>query len=128
MNKEIIATQDAPAAIGPYSQAIRSGSLLFCSGMLPLDPKDPAAAFSDDITEQTERVCQNLQGLLGSQGLTFGHVLKTTVFLTDMGDFAAMNAVYARYFNSQEPARSTVAVAGLPRGAKVEIEVVATFE
>ena len=128
MNKEIITTSLAPAAIGPYSQAVRSDSLLFCSGQIPLDPQDPAAPLAEGVTAQTEQVFRNLEGLLKSQGLGFENVLKTTVFLTDMADFAAMNAVYAKYFQHQQPARSTVAVAGLPRGAKVEIEVIATYE
>ncbi len=127
MPKEIIATTAAPAAIGPYSQAIRFGNLVFGSGQLPLDPSDPGAAFPDDISAQTEKVLQNLGGLLNSQGLTFDHVVKTTVFLMDMADFAAMNAVYAKYFSINPPARSTVQVAGLPRGAKVEIEFVAAI-
>ena len=125
MLKQIIATTEAPAAIGPYSQAIRTGNLLFGSGQLPLDPADPGAAFPDDISAQTEKVLQNLGGLLSSQGLSFENVVKTTVFLMDMADFAAMNAVYAKFFSSNPPARSTVQVAGLPRGAKVEIEFVA---
>jgi 2-iminobutanoate/2-iminopropanoate deaminase len=127
MDKHIISTDKAPAAIGPYSQAVRSGNLLFCSGQIPLDPADAAAAFAPDVTGQAERVFANIIGLLGSQGLTLDHVLKTTVFLTDMADFAELNAVYGKYFTQNTPARSTVAVAGLPRGARVEIEVVATF-
>jgi 2-iminobutanoate/2-iminopropanoate deaminase len=128
MTKQIIATNQAPAAIGPYSQAIRTGNLLFGSGQLPLDPADPGAAFPEDIAAQTEQALMNLGGLLSSQGLSFDNVVKTTVFLMDMADFAAMNAVYGKYFSSNPPARSTVQVAGLPRGAKVEIEFVAVFE
>lgn len=127
MPKEIIATSAAPAAIGPYSQATRLGNLIFGSGQLPLDPTDPGAAFPEDISGQTEKVLQNLGGLLESQGLRFEHVVKTTVFLMDMADFAAMNAVYAKYFSVDPPARSTVQVAGLPRGAKVEIEFIAAI-
>lgn len=127
MNKTLLTSDQAPAAIGPYSQAVRSGDLLFCSGQLPLDPADPAAAFPDDITAQTQRVLLNLKGMLTSQGLTLQHVLKTTVFLTDMADFAAMNAVYATFFDTDPPARSTVAVKALPRAARVEIEFIATF-
>lgn len=127
MTKQIISTDRAPAAIGPYSQAVRIGDLLFCSGQIPLDPADPAAAFSDDVTVQAERVLQNVKGLLESQGLAFQNVVKSTVFLTSMGDFAAMNAVYSQYFTSQHPARSAIQVAALPRGAKVEIEVIAHF-
>ena len=125
--KEIVSTDKAPAAIGPYSQAVRTGNLLFCSGQIPLDPADPAAAFSPDVTIQAERVLQNIQGVLNSQGLTFDHVIKCTVFLTNLADFAAMNAVYAKYFTANFPARSTIQVAGLPRGADVEIEVVAAY-
>jgi 2-iminobutanoate/2-iminopropanoate deaminase len=126
MFKEIISTTQAPAAIGPYSQAVRTGDLLFCSGQLPLDPTDVAAAFPEDVSAQTEQVMKNIGGLLESQGLSYEHIVKTTVFLMDMADFASMNAVYARYFPTHPPARSTVQVAGLPRGAKVEIELVAT--
>jgi 2-iminobutanoate/2-iminopropanoate deaminase len=122
--KSIISTPDAPAAIGPYSQAVQFGNLLFCSGMLPLNPADPAAAFSDEVTEQTEQIMKNISALLASQGLRLEQVVKTTVFLTSMADFAAMNGVYSQYFTSNPPARSTVAVAGLPRAAKVEIEVI----
>lgn len=127
MDKQIISSDKAPAAIGPYSQAVRSGSLLFCSGQIPLDPADPAATFPTDVTAQAERVIANIKGLLESQGLTLANVLKTTVFLTDMADFAELNAVYGKHFTENTPARSTVAVAGLPRGARVEIEVIATF-
>jgi 2-iminobutanoate/2-iminopropanoate deaminase len=122
--KTIISTPDAPPAIGPYSQAVQFGSLLFCSGMLPLDPADPAAAFSADVAEQTQQILKNITALLASQGLKLEQVVKTTVFLTDMADFAAMNAVYSQHFSANPPARSTVAVAGLPRAAKVEIEVI----
>lgn len=126
MDKHIISTTTAPAAIGPYSQAVRTGNLIFLSGQIPLDPADPAAAFSDDVSVQAERVLENVKAMLESQGLTFDHVIKSTVFLTSMADFAAMNAVYAKYFTANYPARSTIAVAGLPRGAKVEIEMVVT--
>jgi 2-iminobutanoate/2-iminopropanoate deaminase len=126
MDKHIISTTNAPAAIGPYSQAVRTGNLIFLSGQLPLDPADPAAAFSDDVSVQAERVLENVKAMLESQGLTFDHVIKSTVFLTSMADFAAMNAVYAKYFTANYPARSTIAVAALPRGAKVEIEMVVT--
>ncbi len=127
MDKTIISTTQAPAAIGPYSQAVRCGNLLFGSGQLPLNPADPAAAFPEEITAQTEQVLSNIGALLESQGLSFEHVVKTTVFLMDMADFAAMNAIYARAFTTNPPARSTVQVAGLPRAARVEIEFVATF-
>ena len=123
--REPISTPDAPAAIGPYSQAIRSGDLLFCSGQIPLDPKT-GEMIEGDARAQTERVMDNLAAVLGAAGTTFGRVLKTTIFLTDLGDFKVVNEVYGRRFEgSAPPARSTVQVAALPRGAKVEIELVA---
>lgn len=125
--KKIIATTEAPAAVGPYSQAVAVGGLLFCAGQIPLDPAT-GEIVPGDVTAQTERVCQNIAAVLKANGMTFTHVVKTTVFLTSMGDFAAMNAVYAKFFTEPFPARSTVAVVGLPRGAQVEIEVVASVE
>lgn len=125
--KKIIATADAPAAVGPYSQAVAVGGLLFCAGQIPLDPAT-GEIIPGDVTAQTERVCQNIAAVLKANSMTFANVVKTTVFLTSMGDFAAMNAVYARFFTEPFPARSTVAVVGLPRGAQVEIEVVASVE
>ncbi len=125
--KKIIATADAPAAVGPYSQAVALGGLLFCAGQIPLDPAT-GEIVPGDVTAQTERVCQNIAAVLKANGMTFAHVVKTTVFLTSMADFGAMNAVYAKFFTEPFPARSTVAVAGLPRGAQVEIEVVASAE
>jgi len=122
--KKIIATSDAPAAIGPYSQAIRSGNLIFCSGQIPLEPKS-GQIVSDDIGDQTRRVLDNISGLLKSEGLSLGDVLKTTIFLTDLGNFQIVNEIYSSYFNNQPPARSTVQVSALPKGAKVEIEVIA---
>jgi 2-iminobutanoate/2-iminopropanoate deaminase len=122
--KKIIATSDAPAAIGPYSQAIRSGNLIFCSGQIPLEPKS-SQMVSDDIGDQTRRVLDNISGLLKSEGLSLGDVLKTTIFLTDLGNFQIVNEIYGSYFNNQPPARSTVQVSALPKGAKVEIEVIA---
>jgi 2-iminobutanoate/2-iminopropanoate deaminase len=122
--KRIIATDAAPKAVGPYSQAVALGDLLFCAGQIPLDPVTGEIVGSD-VATQTERVCENVKAVLAANDMTFSHVLKATVFLTTMDDFAAMNAVYARYFTEPFPARSTVAVAGLPRGAKVEIEVTA---
>jgi 2-iminobutanoate/2-iminopropanoate deaminase len=122
--KKVIATQDAPAAVGPYSQAIALGNLLFCAGQIPLDPATGDLVGSD-VTEQTERVCQNIAGVLKDNGMTFANVVKTTVFLTDLANFAAMNAVYSKYFAEPFPARSTIQVAGLPRGSQVEIEVTA---
>ena len=122
--KRIIATDAAPKAVGPYSQAVALGDLLFCAGQIPLDPATGEIVGSD-VATQAERVCENVKAVLAANDMTFSHVLKATVFLTTMDDFAAMNAVYARYFTEPFPARSTVAVAGLPRGAKVEIEVTA---
>lgn len=122
--KRVIATPEAPAAVGPYSQAIAVGNLLFCAGQIPLDPAT-GELVEADVALQTERVCQNIAAVLRANQMSFANVVKTTVFLTDMASFGAMNSVYARYFHEPFPARSTVAVAGLPRGAQVEIEVVA---
>ena len=122
--KKIISTSDAPAAIGPYSQAIRSGNFIFCSGQIPLDPKS-GEMVSDDIRAQTRQVLDNISGLLKSEGLSLGDVLKTTIFLTDLGNFQIVNEIYGSYFNNQPPARSTVQVSALPKGAKIEIEVIA---
>ena len=122
--KKVIATPEAPAAVGPYSQAVAVGGLLFCAGQIPLDPAT-GEVVAGDVAAQTERVCANIAAVLKAGGMTFANVVKTTVFLTDMASFSAMNAVYAKYFTEPFPARSTIAVAGLPRGAQVEIEVVA---
>lgn len=126
-HKQRIHTSDAPAAIGPYSQAVRVGDLLYTSGQVALDPASGQLS-TGDITEQTRRVCENLKAVLAAGGARFDQVIKTTVFLKSMSDFAAMNAVYGNYFaaeGSVAPARSTVAVAGLPKDALVEIEVIA---
>lgn len=122
--KKVISTSDAPAAVGPYSQAIALGNLLFTAGQIPLDPAT-GALVEGDVTAQTTRVCESLRAVLAANGMTFANVVKTTVFMTNLGDFAAMNAVYATYFTEPFPARSTVQVAALPRGAQVEIEVIA---
>lgn len=124
MNRTIVVTDAAPSAVGPYSQAVWAGDLLFCAGQIPLDPAT-GNMVAGGITEQTTRVLDNIDGLLRSQGLTLSHVVKATVFLSDMNNFAAMNAVYARYFAKDCPARSTIQVARLPKDALVEIEVVA---
>ena len=124
MDKTQISTSDAPAAIGPYSQAIRSGQFLYTSGQIPLDPST-GTIVGDDIQTQTHRVLQNMRALLESAGASLNSVVKTTVFLTRMSDFQAMNEVYATYFGDSAPARSTVAVVELPRQALVEIECVA---
>ncbi len=122
-----VTTLEAPAAIGPYSQAIRCGQLVYTSGQIPLDPVT-GEIVGEDVQTQTHRVLQNLQAVLKSTGTSLQHVLKTTVFLVRMSDFQAMNAVYASYFGSPAPARSTVAVVQLPREALVEIECVALVE
>jgi len=122
--KKIISTTDAPAAIGPYSQAVRVGSLVFCAGQIPLDPAS-GHLVSEDVAEQTRRVLDNVAAILKSEQLTLAHVVKTTVFLADFGDFQKMNEVYATYFKDQPPARSTVGVSTLPKNARVEIECIA---
>jgi 2-iminobutanoate/2-iminopropanoate deaminase len=115
----------SPPAVGPYHHAVRVGDLLFCSGQIALDPAAPTAPIQGSIQAQTERVLQHIKAILDDQDLSFGHVVKATVFLTNLNDFAGMNQVYARYFPKDFPARSTVQVAALPRGAIVEIEVIA---
>ena len=122
--RSAIRTTQAPAAIGPYSQAIRSGELLFTSGQIPLDPAT-GNLVDGDITAQTQRVMANLAALLAAAGASFADVVKTTIFLVDMGDFAKVNAVYGQCFRGEPPARSTVAVARLPKDARVEIEMIA---
>lgn len=124
MNTEIIATAEAPAAIGPYSQAVRVGDFIYTAGQIALDPAT-GVLVEGDVTAQTQRVLQNLQAVLAAAGAGFDQVVKTTVFLRFIGDFAAMNEVYAQYFGDSKPARSTVAVSALPRKARVEIEAVA---
>ena len=124
MSKEIIHTDHAPAALGPYSQAVKVGNLIFTAGQVGLDPAT-GKLVADDITIQTERVLQNLTAVLAAAGATPDDVVKCTVFLKDMGEFAAMNEVYARHFTNRHPARSAVQVAALPLGARVEIEAVA---
>ncbi len=119
-----VATNNAPQAIGPYSQAIITGNLVFCSGQIPLDPATMEIV-GESITEQTNRVFQNLSGLLEAAGSNLGQVVKTTVYLKDMSDFAAMNEEYARHFGDHRPARATVEVARLPKDVRVEIDAVA---
>jgi 2-iminobutanoate/2-iminopropanoate deaminase len=125
--KKIISTSEAPGAIGPYSQAVRSGRFLFCSGQIPLDPKS-GQLVQGDIAAQTRRVLDNIAAILRAEGLTFDHVIKTTIFLTDLGDFQTVNEIYGSYFKQDPPARSTVQVSALPKGANVEIEVIAAAE
>lgn len=122
--RERIQTENAPAAIGPYSQAIKAGGFVFASGQVALDPRT-GQFVAGGITEQTEQVLKNLQAVLEAAGSSLDQVVKTTVFLADMKEFSGMNEVYARYFSEPPPARATVAAAGLPRDARVEIEAVA---
>lgn len=122
-----ISTPHAPAAIGPYSQAIRCGQFVYTSGQIALDPAT-GELVGEDVQAQTHRVLQNMQAVLSSAGSSLNHVIKTTVFLVSMSDFQAMNAIYASYFTGTPPARSTVAVAELPRKALVEIECIALVE
>ena len=122
--KKIISTSEAPAAIGPYSQAIRSGNFLFCSGQIPLEPES-GQIVSGDIATQTRRVLDNIGAVLKAEGVAFENIVKTTIFLTDLGNFQTVNEVYGSYFKQQPPARSTVQVSALPKGANVEIEVIA---
>ena len=124
MEKERIQTENAPAAVGPYSQAIRAGNLIFTAGQVALDPAS-GELVGRDVAAQTEQVVKNLKAVLAAAGSGFDQVLKTTVFLQNMADFAAMNAVYGRHFPEPFPARSTVEVGALPKGALVEIEVIA---
>ncbi len=122
--KEVVSTDNAPGAIGPYSQAIKAGGLVFCSGQIPIDPAT-GEFVSDLVSEQTEQVLKNLGEVLKAAGTSLENVVKTTVFLTDMGDFAEMNEVYGRYFNENKPARATVQAARLPKDARVEIDCIA---
>ncbi len=127
--REVIKTSSAPAAIGPYSQGIRvsAGRMLFTAGQVPLDPAS-GQMITGDIKAQTRRVLENVKAILQAAGASFENVVKTTVFMTDLTEFAAMNEVYAEFFATNPPARSTVEVRALPRGAKVEIETIAVLE
>lgn len=122
--KKIIYSENAPNPVGPYSQAVQLESFLFCSGQISIDPKTNEV-FTGDIKKQTEMIMSNIEAVLKAADMTFDHIIKTTIFLTDMNDFGAVNTVYARYFTQEPPARSTVAVSALPKGVNVEIEVVA---
>src|SRR5216117_3764431 len=124
---EAISSPDAPKAIGPYSPAIRAGQLLFVSGQVPIDPAT-GSLIDGDIAAQTRRVLDNVGALLKAAGRSFADVVRTTVFLADMNDFAAMNDVYGQYFSEPYPARATVQVARLPKDARVEIDVIATYD
>jgi 2-iminobutanoate/2-iminopropanoate deaminase len=122
--KEIISTENAPGAIGPYSQAVKTGNMVFLSGQIPIDPQT-GEFVSGGVAEQTEQVLKNLSAVLEAAGMSLNNVVKTSVFLADMNDFTAMNEVYARYFSENKPARATVQAARLPRDARVEIECIA---
>lgn len=121
---EAISTDKAPGAIGPYSQAIKAGGMVYCSGQIPIDIAT-GEFVSDDVAEQTDQVLKNLTAVLDAAGSGLAKVVKTTVFLADMGDFAVMNEVYGKYFDASKPARATVQAAALPRGARVEIDCIA---
>ena len=125
--KKIISTLEAPAAVGPYSQAVRVGDTVYCAGQIPLDPTS-GEIVSGGIEIQTRRVLDNIRAVLTADGLSFSHIVKTTIFLTDLGDFQKVNEIYSSYFSQEPPARSTVQVAALPKGARVEIEVIAVAE
>jgi 2-iminobutanoate/2-iminopropanoate deaminase len=122
--REHIFTRNAPEPIGPYSQAVASDGVIFCSGQIPIDPQT-GELVDGDVSAQTERALRNLEAVLEAAGRSFADVVKTTIFLIDINDFAAVNSVYERYFGSIKPARSTVAVAALPKGARVEIDCLA---
>lgn len=130
MTREILKTDQAPAAIGPYSQAvIASGArTLYASGQIPLDPSSGEMVGGDDIVQQTERVMENLAGVLGAANMSFQNVVRATIYLVDLGDFGTVNEIYARRFPSDPPARACVQVAALPKGSKVEIDVIAVAD
>ncbi|CAE79629.1 RidA family protein [Bdellovibrio bacteriovorus] len=122
--KKVIHTDNAPKAVGPYSQAIQIGDMLFCSGQISIDPKTNEV-FTGDIKTQTEMVLKNIEAVLAAANMKYSNIVKTTIFLTSMSDFATVNEIYSKAFTDAPPARSTVAVAGLPKGVNVEIEVIA---
>ncbi|HTC30317.1 MAG TPA: RidA family protein [Candidatus Acidoferrum sp.] len=124
MSHQSVVSESAPAPIGPYSQAVRSGKTLYCSGQIALDPAS-GNLIDGDVSAQAEQVMKNLGAVLEAAGYDYGDVVKTTIFLVEMSDFAAVNAIYGKYFDASKPARSTVAVAGLPRNARVEIDCIA---
>ncbi|NUZ09058.1 RidA family protein [Schlegelella sp. ID0723] len=125
MQKEVLATKNAPEAIGPYSQAIKTGPMVFLAGQIPIDPKTNQLMKDASIEDQTKLVLENLKAVLESSGMTMEHVVSTSVFLKDLNDFAKMNQVYGTYFKTSPPARATVEVARLPRDVKVEISAIA---
>ena len=125
MQRKVIQSEAAPAAIGPYSQAIVAGGFVFCSGQIPLDPASGQLVGDGNVARETEQVLENLKAVLNAAGSDLSRVVKTTVFLTDMNDFGAMNEVYGRYFSTEPPARAAGQVAALPKGVRVEIEAVA---
>ena len=122
--KKIISTQEAPAAVGPYSQAVRVGSTVYCAGQIPLDPKS-GQIVPGDIGAQTRRVLENIAAVLRAESLAFENIVKTTIFLTNLSDFQTVNEIYGSYFKKEPPARSTVQVPALPKGANIEIEAIA---
>ena len=125
--KKIISTKEAPAAVGPYSQAVRVGSTVYCAGQIPLDPKS-GQIVPGDIGAQTRRVLENIAAVLRAESLGFENIVKTTIFLTNLNDFQTVNEIYGSYFKKEPPARSTVQVPALPKGANVEIEVIAVAD
>lgn len=127
MKKESIRTEKAPAPVGPYSQAVKAGNLLFLSGQIALDPAT-GQLVAGDVREHTKRIMENLKAVLEAAGASLDNVVKTTIFLTDMGDFAAVNEVYGSYFTAEPPARSYVQVAALPKGVPIEIEMIAQLD
>jgi len=124
--KETVSTENAPGAIGPYSQAVKTGNMVFCSGQIPINP-ETGEFVSENVAEQSRQVLKNLSAVLKAAGTSLNNVVKTTVFLADMNDFAAMNEVYAEFFSENKPARATVQAARLPRDARVEIECIAVI-
>lgn len=125
MERTIVSTPNAPKAIGPYSQAVKAGGFVFCSGQIPIDPTTGEIVGASDVRVQAKRVMDNLAAVLAAAGSSFEAVVKTTIFLADMGDFAAVNEIYGGYFKANPPARATIQVAGLPKASLVEIECVA---
>ncbi len=124
--KETVSTENAPGAIGPYSQAVKTGNMVFCSGQIPINP-ETGEFVSENVADQSRQVLKNLSAVLEAAGTSLNNVVKTTVFLADMNDFAAMNEVYAEFFSENKPARATVQAARLPRDARVEIECIAVI-